>query len=93
MHLNIYSYILYYNMSDSMYVLLGISNDTVEQETFVYFIGVFETLLLAKEKLNSLIRTKNTKRSDYIIKSVILNKAYDYDWSNNEEDEIIPLKN
>ena len=71
-----------------MYVLLGVSNDTVEQETFVYFIGVFETLLLAKEKLNSLIRTKNTKRSDYIIKSVTLNKVYDYDWSNNEEDEI-----
>jgi hypothetical protein len=71
-----------------MYVLLGISNDTVEQETFVYFIGVFETLLLAKEKLNRLITTTNTKKSNYIIKKVTKNEIYNYDWSNNEEDEV-----
>jgi hypothetical protein len=71
-----------------MYVLLGVSNDTVEQETFVYFIGVFETLLLAKESLNYLIITTNTKRDDYIIKRVTKGKIYNYDWSNNEEDEV-----
>jgi len=75
-------------MCDIMYVLLGISNDTVEQETFVYFIGVFETLLLAKEKLNRLITTTNTKKSNYIIKKVTKNEIYNYDWSNNEEDEV-----
>jgi hypothetical protein len=71
-----------------MYVLLGVSNNTVEQETFVYFIGVFETLFLVKENLNDLITTTNTKRNDYIIKRVTKGKIYDYDWSNNEEDEV-----
>ncbi len=31
-----------------MCVLLGISNNTIEQDTIVYFIGVFETLLFVK---------------------------------------------
>jgi hypothetical protein len=72
-----------------MWVLLGVSNDTVEQETFVYFIGVFDTLLLAKEELKYLMETTTkSKKSDYIIKQIEVNKSYDYEWSNNEEDEI-----
>jgi hypothetical protein len=72
-----------------MWVLLGVSDDTVEKETFVYFIGVFDDLSIAKQRMEHLIATtKKTKKSDYIIKSVIMNTSYSYDWSNNEEDEI-----
>jgi len=71
-----------------MWVLLGVSDDTVEKETFVYFIGVFESLLLAKEKREYLIENKNSKRSDYIIKPVTVNTSYSYDWSVNDEDDI-----
>lgn len=75
-------------MSDDMFIVLGVRNDTVEQESFVYFIGAFETLLLAKEKLKRLMIRTNTKPSDYIIKKALVNTIYDYDWSNNDEDEI-----
>ena len=65
-----------------MWVLLGVSDDTVEKETFVYFIGVFETLLLAKEELKYLMETtKKSKKRDYIIKTIENNKSYDYEWS------------
>lgn len=72
-----------------MWVLLGVSDDTVEKEMFVYFIGVFDDLLLVNRKLEDLMNRNNTKRSDYIIKSINVNAAYDYDWSNSDEDEII----
>jgi len=71
-----------------MWVLLGISDDTVEKETFVYFIGVFDDLSLIKQKVENLITTTNSKRGDYIIKSLTINNTYNYDWSHNEEDEI-----
>jgi|UniRef100_A0A6C0LZU3 hypothetical protein len=71
-----------------MWVLLGISDDTVEKETFVYFIGVFDDLSLVKQKVENLITTTNSKRGDYIIKSLTINNTYNYDWSHNEEDEI-----
>ena len=71
-----------------MWVLLGIRDDTIERDTYVYFIGVFDELSLAKEKIKHLITTTHTKRSDYIIKSVTINNIYDYHWSHNEEDEI-----
>jgi len=72
-----------------MWVLLGLYDDTVEQETIVYFIGIFDDLSLAKDKLKKLMETTTkTKRSDYIIKTIDINKTYNYDWSNNEEDEI-----
>jgi hypothetical protein len=74
-----------------MFVLLGISNDTVEKETFVYFIGVFDDLSLAKQKIEALIMNTNAKKSDYIIKSVTINNAYDYYWSHSEDDEIKSL--
>ena len=34
-----------------MWVLLGIRDDTIERDTYVYFIGVFDELSLAKEKI------------------------------------------
>lgn len=71
-----------------MWVLLGVSDDTVEKETFVYFIGVFDDLLLANRKLEELMNRTYSKRSNYIIKSVNVNAAYDYNWSNSDEDEI-----
>ena len=74
-----------------MFVLLGISNDTVEKDTFVYFIGVFDDLSLAKQKIEALITNTNTKKSDYIIKSITINNSYDYYWSHSEDDEIKSL--
>ena len=71
-----------------MWILLGVRNDTVEQEAYVHFIGIFDNLSIVKEHIEHLITTTKTKRSDYIIKSVIMNKSYCYDWSNSEEDEI-----
>jgi hypothetical protein len=32
--------------------------------------------------------TAKSKRSDYIIKAIEMNKSYDYNWSNSEEDEV-----
>lgn len=71
-----------------MWVLLGVSDDTIENETFVYFIGVFDNLQLAKLERDKLITNTGSKISDYIIKSISINNAYSYDWSNNEEDEV-----
>ena len=71
-----------------MWVLLGVNDTVIEQETIVYFIGVFDDLSLAKQKVVTLITTTNSKRSDYIIKSLTINNVYNYDWSHNEEDEI-----
>ena len=71
-----------------MWVLLGISDNTAERETFVYFIGVFNELSLAQLERDKLVLTTTSKKSDYIIKSIDINKSYNYDWSNNDEDEI-----
>jgi len=72
-----------------MWVLLGISDNTIENETFVYFIGTFDNLELANSERDKLVsNTKSSKKSDYIIKSITLNKSYNYDWNNSDEDEI-----
>lgn len=71
-----------------MWVLLGVSDDTVEKETFVYFIGVFSLYALAMQERDKLAKDTNTKISDYIIKKIEVNKSYSYDWSNSEEDEV-----
>jgi hypothetical protein len=68
-----------------MWVLLG-KND--KPEPFVYFIGVFNSVLVVKEKLQYLMATRHTTRSDYIIKYVTVNELHDYSWSNNGVDEI-----
>jgi len=71
-----------------MWVLLGVRDDTAERETFVHFIGVFDDLSIAKQHVENLITTTKSKRSDYIIKSVLMNTSYNYYWSNTEEDEV-----
>ena len=71
-----------------MWVLLGISNDTVENETFVYFIGVFDDLKLAKQQAKHVITSTNSKKNECIIKSVVMNTSYHYEWSNSDEDEV-----
>jgi hypothetical protein len=71
-----------------MWVLLGVSNDTYEKETFVYFVGIFNDLTLAKNERIRLITNTKCDRNDYFINPVNVNTCYDYEWSGNEEDEI-----
>ena len=70
-----------------MWVLLCVRDKTVEREN-VHFIGVFNSLLDAKQEVDHLIATTHTKRCNYVLKPVKLNHAYDYDWSISKEDEI-----
>jgi hypothetical protein len=72
-----------------MWVLLGVSHDTVENEPFVYFIGVFDDLLVAKQERDKIITSSTSnKSSEYIIKKVTPNIGYSYDWSCNDENEV-----
>lgn len=71
-----------------MWVLLGVSDNTIENETFVYFIGIFDNLNLAAQERDKIAKESNSSKSNFIIKSVYTNKSYSYDWSNNDEDEI-----
>lgn len=71
-----------------MWVLLGVSDDTIEKETFVYFIGIFDNLTLAKEERKRLIVTTNSNQDCFFIKSVIMNASYNYDWCNSDENEV-----
>ena len=71
-----------------MWVLLGVSDDTIEKETFVYFIGIFDNLTLAKEERKRLIVTTNSNQDCFFIKSFIMNASYNYDWCNSDENEV-----
>jgi len=71
-----------------MWVLLGVSDDTVEKESFVYFIGVFDDLSLAKEERKKLISENPSNVNNYIIKQVTVNASYYYDWSNDGEGDV-----
>ena len=71
-----------------MWVLVGVSDDTIEKETFVYFIGIFDNLTLAKEERKRLIVTTNSNQDCFFIKSVIMNASYNYDWCNSDENEV-----
>jgi len=71
-----------------MWVLLGVSDDTVEKESFVYFIGVFDDLSLAKEERKKLISENPSNGNNYIIKQVTVNASYYYNWSNDEEGDL-----
>lgn len=71
-----------------MWVLLGVSDDTVEKESFVYFIGVFDDLSLVKEERKRLISVNPSNVNNYIIKPVSVNTSYNYDWSNDETDDV-----
>jgi len=72
-----------------MWVLLGVSDDTVEKESFVYFIGVFDDLSLAKEERKKLISENPSNVNNYIIKQVTVNASYYYDWSNDGEGDVL----
>lgn len=69
-----------------MWVLLGINDESLDEAPIVYFMGVFDDLHLAELERKKLML--DTKRSDYIIKSVTLNKSYDYNWSNDDDGDI-----
>jgi len=72
-----------------MWVLLGVSDDTVEKESFVYFIGVFDDLSLIKEERKKLISENPSNVNNYIIKQVTVNASYYYDWSNDGEGDVL----
>ena len=68
-----------------MWILFGTNHDTVEQEPYVYFIGIFDNIDTAKAKRQlciSLDVSASAILDDYFIKEVELNKLYDLDWSN-----------
>lgn len=71
-----------------MYVLLGLNNDTPEKEVIVYFVGVFDELLLAQNERNRLIAETKCDRNNYFIKTVTVNESYDYAWNCDDENEI-----
>jgi hypothetical protein len=71
-----------------MWILFGTNHDTVEQEPYVYFIGIFDNIDTAKAKRQLCISSdmSGTERKavldDYFIKEVEMNRLYDLDWSN-----------
>jgi hypothetical protein len=72
-----------------MHVLFGLRDTFEKEETMVYFIGVFDTIPLAQQKINELMVATEKKRTDYILKTVSVNQVYDYHWNHSEEDEIL----
>ena len=67
-----------------MWILFGTNHDTVEQEPYVYFIGIFDNIDTAKAKRQlciSLDHSASAILDDYFIKEVELNQLYDLDWS------------
>ena len=75
-------------MSDTMFGLFGVSYETVEQEPCVYFIGIFESLLLAKEAQKRIFETTKIAKNDCFIKEITVNTTYDYAWNNSENDVV-----
>ncbi len=67
-----------------MWILFGTNHNTVENEPYVYFIGIFDSLSLVNEERNKLIVKNNTSHYDYFIKAVDINSIYDCEWSNND---------
>ena len=68
-----------------MWILFGTNHDTVEQEPYVYFIGIFDNIDTAKAKRQlciSLDHSAYDVLDNYFIKEVELNQLYDVDWSN-----------
>jgi hypothetical protein len=72
-----------------MWVLLGTNYDTIENEPFVYFMGVFDNLELAIQKRDEIVKSKNLNKNEYPIKKLCTNSIYTYEWSWNDEDEIL----
>lgn len=74
-----------------MWVLLGLNYDTVENEPFVYFVGIFDDFEKAKLEREQQIISKNIRsRHDFFIKAVVVNTGHEYRWSYSEEGDITP---
>lgn len=73
-----------------MWILFGTNHNTVENEPYVYFIGIFDNFELANSNKEYLIQlNRPTLRSDYFIKEVNINNLYTCDWSNGcDENDI-----
>ena len=65
-----------------MWVLFGTHYNTVENEPYVYFIGIFDNIEIANSARDDLIRETKSVPSDYFIKKVKTNELYTCDWSN-----------
>jgi hypothetical protein len=67
-----------------MWVLFGTNHNTVQNESRVFFIGVFDSVELANRDKDYLIALTRTKHhSDFFVKEVTMNQMYTHDWSNN----------
>ena len=66
-----------------MWVLFGTHYNTVEQEPYVFFIGVFDSIETANCKRINLIAETGSLPSDYFIKEVVANELYTCGWSNS----------
>lgn len=67
-----------------MWVLFGTHYNTVEHEPYVFFIGIFDSVELAKQNKEYLIKLNKPKQlSDYFVKEVKMNDMYTLDWSNS----------
>ena len=68
-----------------MWALFGTSFNSVEQEPFVYFIGVFDDIHLAQQAKNDLVLSRKESAQNFFIKSLSLNQVYTYEWSNYDD--------
>lgn len=66
-----------------MWILFGTSYNTVENEPYAYFIGVFNDLETAAIEKEKLVSEKRHSINDFFIKQADLNKIYTHEWSNN----------
>lgn len=72
-----------------MWILFGTEYNTIEGESFVYFIGVFDDLSLAnKERIEFAANSKECYPDDYFIKKVEMNVSHMYDFSWEESGRI-----
>jgi hypothetical protein len=65
-----------------MWILFGTHYNTVENEPYVYFIGIFDNIELANNQRDNLIKETKSMPSDYFIKEVTSNELYTCGWSN-----------
>lgn len=66
-----------------MWILFGTNHNTVENEPYVYFVGIFDNVETAKKSKEYLIKlVKPKQQSDFFIREVKMNDMYTYDWSN-----------
>ena len=66
-----------------MWVLFGTHYNTVEHEPYVFFIGIFDSVELAKKNKEYLIElVKPKQRSDFFVREVNINDMYTHELSN-----------